>query len=476
MQSNSDREHFIRVGLLGNMSAVARLACPLALTNVSMSALMLTDTVMAARLGSIELAAVTLANAFYIPVTSFGIYLISPVAPMLSQLRGRKDLSSIPPIMLMATWLALSIAVLSAAILSFGSEILAAAGFDPALTSETALYFSTICVGIFPLFFLAVLRNFAAAFERPRAAFLIYLLAIPLNGFLDYALTFGAFGAPAMGVSGLGLATSFVNALMCVAMLVYCLSSDLLGRLLRNLEFSRPDWPAFRLIVGLGLPAATGILADVGMFAAATVMIGTFASDELAAHAIARQCLALSYQVLLGVGQALTIRVGVAVGNGEIGGIGRTLNAALGLSVLWLSLTSVLFLFAGRSVAQLFVRVPNTDPTLISMTASFLAAAAAFQIVDAAQLNLISVLRGFNDVRLPMYIQVAGCWLVGMPASLVLARCSELSGIGVWLGLIGGLGCVTLALTVRYRAMLQQMRIHGFRSANDRRALKFGSY
>ena len=68
-----------------------------------------------------------------------------------------------------------------------------------------------------------------------------------------------------------------------------------------------------------------------------------------------------------------------------------------------------------------------------------LAAAALFQVVDAAQVMSLGLLRGVQDTRVPMVIAALSYWAVGVPASYVLGFTLGLGGPGIWLGLALGL-------------------------------------
>ena len=59
------------------------------------------------------------------------------------------------------------------------------------------------------------------------------------------------------------------------------------------------------------------------MFGAAAYLMGLVDAASIAAHAVALQIAALSFMVPLGLGQAATVRVGRAVGRGDLGGIAR---------------------------------------------------------------------------------------------------------------------------------------------------------
>ncbi|MGB2892489.1 MAG: MATE family efflux transporter, partial [Albidovulum sp.] len=55
-----------------------------------------------------------------------------------------------------------------------------------------------------------------------------------------------------------------------------------------------------------------------------------------------------------------------------------------------------------------------------------------------------------HDTRWPMVIASVGYWLIGIPASYVLAFHLGLGGVGVWLGLVIGLVFAGTLLMARF--------------------------
>jgi MATE family multidrug resistance protein len=76
--------------------------------------------------------------------------------------------------------------------------------------------------------------------------------------------------------------------------------------------------------------------------------------------------------------------------------------------------------------------------------------AAVFQLADGGQAMAIGLLRGVQDTRVPMVIAVVCYWLVGMPVAYLLGFPAGLGGVGVWWGLVAGLGTVWAALSWRF--------------------------
>jgi len=122
----------------------------------------------------------------------------------------------------------------------------------------------------------------------------------------------------------------------------------------------------------------------------------------------------------------------------------------------------VLSVTAGVLTVILFVSVPGTlvalfidpsDPargTLLTVGVALLAMAALFNLMDGAQVIALGLLRGVQDTTVPMIIAGISYWVVGMPVSFVLGFVFGLGAVGVWLGLVVGLGLAAILLMWRF--------------------------
>ena len=199
-----------------------------------------------------------------------------------------------------------------------------------------------------------------------------------------------------------------------------------------------------RRLIALGLPAASQITLEVGVFAAATALAGTLDPISLASHQIALNIVALTFMVPLGLSSAAAVRVGHAVGAGDFRGAVRAGWTALAIAAVFTSAVAVLLFAVPRPMLLVF----TVDPQVLRTGAALLAIAAAFQLFDGTQAVATGVLRGVGDTRTPMTMNVIGHWVLGLPAGYVLCFWMGWGVSGLWIGLSIGLIFVALALTL----------------------------
>jgi MATE family multidrug resistance protein len=192
------------------LGATLRLAAPLALANLLQMAVYAIDVVFVARLGQEALAASSLS------VSLFGLLmwgfsgLTGAVAPLVAADVGRRApaLREVRRSIRMALWLTVLCAAAGMAVCSFGRPIMLAAGQDPHVAERSGSFLDVLRWAFVPMIACNVLRIFVSALGRPVLATAITALAILVNALGNYALVFGNFGLPALGLEGSALASN----------------------------------------------------------------------------------------------------------------------------------------------------------------------------------------------------------------------------------------------------------------------------
>lgn len=436
------------------------LSGPIVLTNVGGILIQTTDVVMIGWIGPEELAASALATSVRFVLFLFMVGLITAIAPMIAQVRGVRPYAvrDVRRTVRQGFWVAL-IAGLPACFLLWRIDlILGALGQSPDLIALALPYAQAAMFGFLPSLGFVVLRNFIAALERPRAAMIISIVGILFNALADYVLIFGAFGLPAFGLVGAGVATALTELFLFLGLLAVIFRNRRFRRYHLFGRFWRPDWERFVEVWRLGLPIAVTIVMEIGLFAGAGFLMGWIGTAELAAHQIALQCAAVTFMVPLGFGQAATVRVGLAAGRHDPAGVYRSGMVALGLGIAFMAVMAVIMLTFPQPIIAFFLDgEAATSLEVMALGVTFLTFAAFFQVFDAGQVIAMGILRGLKDTRWPMIYAAIAYWLIGLSASIGLAFGAGFGGIGIWSGLIIALVAASALLISRFLRLQRQM-------------------
>ncbi|HEX8191825.1 MAG TPA: MATE family efflux transporter [Allosphingosinicella sp.] len=433
--------------------ATLALAWPLILTNVAQALIHATDVVLLGWAGARTLAAATLGVNVYIAFLIFGMGLMTAAAPMLAQELGarRHSVRDVRRTVRQAMWAAVALVVPVWAIMWNTQMLLIAIGQDPELALGAQTFVRALMWGMLPYLFYLVLRSFISALERPIWSLIVGLVAVAYNALINYALIFGKFGLPALGLQGAGIGSASANLFMFMGLAAVILLDRRFRRYRLFGRFWRPDWERFRDVWRIGLPIAITLGLEVTVFNAAVFLMGRIGAESLAAHAVAIQIASLSFMVPLGLAQAVTVRVGLAKGRGDPDGITRAGWTAFILSVGFMSVMALLMISAPGSLVGFFL--DPADPASAAVTrlaVSFIFVAALFQIFDGAQVVGAGMLRGLSDTRVPMFYALFGYWGVGLGSGVALGFGLGWEGVGIWTGLAIGLATVSLLMIGRW--------------------------
>ena len=435
--------------------ATLLLAYPMVLTNLAQSLIHATDVVLLGRVGPTTLAAAALGVNLYVACLIFGMGLVTAAAPMIARERGRRfnSVRDIRRTVRQTMWAAVLIVLPMWAMLWNAKKVLILLGQDPGLAADAQSFVRFLMWGLLPAFLYFVLRNFLAALERPLWALIVATCAVIFNAAVNTCLIFGvpAIGLPPLGLTGAGIGSActimleFIGITIIVTRHRHFRRYHLFGR------FWRPDWARFREVWRVGLPIAVTLTLEVGVFNAAVFLMGIIGTNSLAAHQIAIQIAALSFMVPMGLGQAVTVRVGHAVGRKDRDGIARAGWIAFALGTAFMTLMAVVMWAIPHTLVSIFLDVHDpVNRAVVPLAISFLALAALFQIVDGAQAVGAGMLRGLHDTTIPMLYALFGYWVVGMGVGVWLAFGLGWQGVGIWTGLASGLAVVAVLMIVRW--------------------------
>lgn len=441
-------------------AATLALGWPLVVTQLAQMALSTVDVILLGRLGPEAVAAGALSVNLYNAVMLFGVGVMTAIMPLIARERGRMahSVRDVRRTFRQVLWVAATLALPCWAFLWQAEAIFALLGQNPALSHDAARILRVLMWSLLPFFAAVGLRGFFAAMERPLWTLVVGLLAVPVNAVVGAIFIFGLFGAPRLGVVGAGVATLSASTFSFVALSTVLLTDRRFRRYRLFGRFWRFDGARWRDFLRLGLPIGVMVAFESTVFNAAGFLAGLFGTATLAAHAVTLQIAALSFMIPLGLSQAVTIRVGAALGRDDPRGVFLAGWTGWGLVVVvMLAIATVMIAVPDLLIGAFLDRWAPGGAETFALARSFLLVAAVFQLVDGIQAMTAGMLRGLHDTRVPMIAAALGYWGIGLVACIVLAFPLGLAGRGIWTGLALGLGSVAFLLTLRWMRLTARM-------------------
>ncbi len=425
-----------------------RLALPVTGVQLGIMAMGVVDTIMMGHVSPIALASVALGNLYFFVLGIFGQGTLMALDPVIAQAVGARDEDAIARAVQRGVLFAIVLSIVTCVAFIPVEPILGLLRQPPEAVPDAARYVQISIPGVFPFFAFIVFRQSLQAMGRVAPVLWTVLAANVLNVGLNWVFIFGNLGSPPLGVSGAAVATSISRWVMAVAVLA--LSGHELWRRLRPW---RPETGAVRPLarmLRLGLPVGAQYLLEYGAFAAAALLMGLLGTLQMAAHQIAINLASFTFMVPLGVSAATAVLVGQAIGAGDEARARRSAVAGLACGTAFMCLSALVF----RLFPEPLARAYTNDAAVIALTATLIPIAGVFQVFDGIQAVAAGVLRGIGDTHSPAVINVVGFWLIGLPVCWALAFRFGGGAIGLWWGIVVGLGTVALILLVRVRMRL----------------------
>src|ERR1700720_1589194 len=256
------------------LTETLKLAVPIALTQLGQIAMMTTDLALIGRLGDEAVAAAALAHTVFFITFTFGMGLVSAVAPLAAQAFGARNPRLVRRALRVGLWAALLISLPMLAFRLCGEQILLMLGQAPATAHLAQNYLLGLAWGITPALWFLAIRGFMGAVNRPEPRLWITIAAIPANAVLVYLLIHGELGLPRLGLFGAGLASTIVDFGMLLAGLWFAYRRRPFRKYYVLGHIWRIDWTLMRQLVVIGAPISVAFLMEYGLFAAAALLMG----------------------------------------------------------------------------------------------------------------------------------------------------------------------------------------------------------
>jgi MATE family multidrug resistance protein len=429
------------------------MALPVVLSELGWMAQGVVDTIMVGRLGPAAIGAVAVGNAVFYSPSLFGIGLLLGLDTVVAQAYGRKDFNDCHRWLAQGVYLALAITpplMIAVFLASFGY---AHFGIAREVATPATAYLRVLVWSILPLLIYGAGRRYLQGVGQVRVITLTYVGANLLNWGGNWALIYGHLGFPAMGVRGSALSTVVARILMAVSMLGFAWRYERKRGHPLFAHWAGPQWNRIKQLIRLGLPAAIQITLEVGAWNFATLSAGFLDPISLATHQIAINYASITYMVPLGISAAAAVSVGHAIGAGDKHRARRAGWLALALGTGFMILASIAFFIAPKHLIALF----TTDPRVMAVGPSLLWIAAAFQIFDGVQTVCTGGLRGLGETRAPMWANLLGYWILGLPLGLFLCFVLKWGIYGMWIGLTLALIVISAILLRRWQKESTQL-------------------
>ena len=446
------------------------------LTQLGAALVGLFDSIMVGHYGTADLAAVSFSNAIFFTVMVFAMGAMMGITPLVGHEVGRieraiKDETRREPdkeayieekqqkirsLFANGVVFTMLMCVLSLALLVPCIPYLDAFGQEPEVVACARPYYILIVLSVVPFMLFCLFKQFLEGLGNTSVAMLITLGCNLLNILLNWVFIFGHWGAPAMGAAGAGVATLIARSLMPICFLlvmlrrvdwrhyITCISRQMFRR--REID----------TLFTIGTPIGLQTFVEAFLFTASFIIIGWISKEALAAHHIANQMADLTFMLAQGIGAATTIRVSHQMGRGNLHAVRMASRASVHLCLLMNTIGAAVMIGLRHQLPYIFTE----DPEVIPIASTLLLIAGLFQYADGLQCIGAAMLRGIQDVRIPMRIAVFAYIGVALPLGIYLTFFAGGEGFGapgMWSAFVLALAIPAVLYHVRFHHKMNQL-------------------
>jgi len=439
-----------------------QLAYPVILGMLGHTLIGIVDNIMVGKLGSTELAAVSLGNSLIFVAMSLGIGFSTAITPIVAEADAEKDSGKIRAAFHHGLFLCTILGFLLFGLVVLAKPVMEVLHQPEEVITLAKPYLDWVAFSLVPLIMYQGYKQFADGLSMTKISMYAIVMANIVHVIINYCLIYGVGFFPKMGILGAGLGTVISRIAMVVFMHLILSRKAILKQYFHNFNFNEIKKEMLKKIVNLGLPSAMQMLFEVVLFTAGIWLCGNIGKTSQAANQIALSLASMTFMFAMGLSVVSMIRIGNQKGSGDYKQLIIVARSIFLLAIVIEIVFALLFVVLHQVLPYMFLNMDDQAQLLdnkevITIASKLLLVAAVFQISDGIQVVVLGALRGLQDVKIPMYITFVAYWVVGFPISLYLGEYTALKATGVWIGLLAGLTAAALFLYLRFHYLTKKL-------------------
>ena len=426
---------------------------PIMATQMAIMGMAFFDASMSGQAGNSDLAGAAIGGNIWMPIQTGISGVLMAAMPMVANLYGAGEKEKITKVVRHGLALAVAFGLL---VLICGAAFLPRfldnMGLAPEVNRIALWYMAGMGLGVIPFFMITPLRSLVDTLGYTNLTMKIYLLALPINAFLNYVLIFGKLGMPRLGGVGAGVASGLTFCLL-LAIYAWCITRLEPFKSYHILGWLNPRWQQLKEYLRIGIPMGVSIFMETSIFGVVALFVAKFGTDVIAAHQAALNFSSLVYMFPLSFSLALTIVVGVEYGAKNYQGakdyVTIGLQTSIGIAGFYM-LAEYLFL---EPIAYIY----TTSPQVAVLAQHFLLYAIFWQAGDAVAAPIQGILRGYKDVDATVWASMLAYWGICLPLGLYLDYSLDHGAYAYWQSLVIGVISSAVLLSWRLKRLLKRI-------------------
>ena len=400
-----------------NYKAIVKLGIPILIGQIGMIVVAFADNIMVGRYSTEALASASFVNNVFNMANFACVGFTYGLTPLAGALFTQRRHGTIGAMIRNALLLNVLFALLVTGIMTLLWFNLDRLNQPEELLPLIRPYYIQVLAGLLPIAVFNVFAQWLFAINRTALPMWIILASNAVNIAGNYALIYGHFGRPELGLMGAGYSTLFARYL-CVAVVVCIfLTSGRFREYREGYAKARINRLMLSQLNRTSWPISLQMTFESGSFTVAAVMAGMIGAISLASFQIIVITGTLGFCIYYSMGSAVAVRVANAAGLNDRPTMRRNAFAGYHIILVLAAISSTIFVMFGRELIHAFTE----DPAVIEATLVLIFPLVLYQLGDATQINFASALRGTEHVTPMIWIAFFCYIVVGIPATYIIA-------------------------------------------------------
>lgn len=344
------------------------------------------------------------------------------VSTFVAQYFGSGQMDRIGPSLWQGMYIAGIAGIVHLALIPIAGHIFSFFGHEELVQKNEIIYFQVLCLGAMPLVASSALAGFFSGRGQTWPVMWVNVSATAINLVMDYALIFGNWGFPSLGIKGAGIATVISACFSFITYLILIMRPSY-NRLYRTRKGWRIDPSLFTRLMKFGLPSGIQFFLDITGITIFILLIGRLGTINLAASNIAFNINTLAFMPMIGTGIAISVMVGQYLGKGQPDLAEASTYSGFHLTTVYMGTVALLYVlipdiflepFAAQADMERFATIRDTAVILLRFVA-------LYSLFDTMNIIFASAIKGAGDTRFVMYmITIVSSLIMVIPSYIAI--------------------------------------------------------
>lgn len=441
-----DRLHYNKDTLV----ELLRIAVPMVVSQGAFAVMIFTDRYFMSQIDPTHMAAALGGGVAAFFSFCFFSGLFGYANALTAQYLGSNQVEKCPKVVTQGFLMALGSVPLIALIAVLVAPIFEAMDHDPVQVQLERSYYLILMLGVVVTLAKICMSSYFAGIGRTRIVMICDVCGLALNVPLCYAMVFGEFGLPELGIVGAAVSTIISTAFALFLFLGFYFAKEHRDKFYVMSSFTF-DAGILRRFLRLGFPSGVELFLNVAAFNLFLLMFQGYGVVEGASAAIVFNWDILSFVPMVGLNIGMVSMIGRFVGARDMERTNEVISAGFIIGFAYSSVLAFIYITFRFFLVGIFAPPQGDFSEILELAGFMMVGLSSYAMADAIIQVTGGVLRGAGDTRWLMYASVSLHWLMLVLQYLII-RVFEWGPKASWLAFVALIFSIAIVFALRLRS------------------------